>query len=365
MSGQVGRNDPCPCGSGKKYKKCCMLKNAVSITALLEKDAAALHNRIIDYAVTSYSEELTKDFQEKVEYLIIKDRKKELEFYILAHSIWFIFFKPLEDGTTIMERFIREKGHTIRRPRLQEIAATWTNARAVAGPVLSAGDNYLRLRDALTEEEMEIKLLRPMKVADSAYAIAIVVPFGDEKIFFWEPFDYKSPLKGYEEEFLQKGFAESEYDDPKEFLAQEFLLIMNQLPIHSVKLGAENFEWEKPVHKETAELLEKGLADYEDAYEAKLVAFSLWNSYCQKQPETKRLPKTCAAAIHYILFDIDPERKITKKEVAEKYDVSVSALTTACNEMKEVLAEDIERILADLEADRAAEREAAAAKGKN
>lgn len=20
---QVGRNDPCPCGSGKKYKKCC------------------------------------------------------------------------------------------------------------------------------------------------------------------------------------------------------------------------------------------------------------------------------------------------------------------------------------------------------
>jgi preprotein translocase subunit SecA len=21
--GQPGRNDPCPCGSGKKYKKCC------------------------------------------------------------------------------------------------------------------------------------------------------------------------------------------------------------------------------------------------------------------------------------------------------------------------------------------------------
>lgn len=28
-SGQkVGRNDPCPCGSGKKYKKCCLLKSA-------------------------------------------------------------------------------------------------------------------------------------------------------------------------------------------------------------------------------------------------------------------------------------------------------------------------------------------------
>ena len=25
---KVGRNDPCPCGSGKKYKKCCLPKDA-------------------------------------------------------------------------------------------------------------------------------------------------------------------------------------------------------------------------------------------------------------------------------------------------------------------------------------------------
>ena len=25
---KVGRNEPCPCGSGKKYKKCCMRKTA-------------------------------------------------------------------------------------------------------------------------------------------------------------------------------------------------------------------------------------------------------------------------------------------------------------------------------------------------
>ena len=27
---KTGRNDPCPCGSGKKYKKCCELKEAAS-----------------------------------------------------------------------------------------------------------------------------------------------------------------------------------------------------------------------------------------------------------------------------------------------------------------------------------------------
>jgi preprotein translocase subunit SecA len=27
---RVGRNDPCPCGSGKKYKNCCLRKSGVA-----------------------------------------------------------------------------------------------------------------------------------------------------------------------------------------------------------------------------------------------------------------------------------------------------------------------------------------------
>lgn len=30
MENKVGRNDPCPCGSGKKYKNCCMGKKEES-----------------------------------------------------------------------------------------------------------------------------------------------------------------------------------------------------------------------------------------------------------------------------------------------------------------------------------------------
>jgi hypothetical protein len=31
---EVNRNDPCPCGSGKKYKKCCMRQAAKIFDAL-------------------------------------------------------------------------------------------------------------------------------------------------------------------------------------------------------------------------------------------------------------------------------------------------------------------------------------------
>ncbi|OGW82018.1 MAG: hypothetical protein A3G33_04530 [Omnitrophica bacterium RIFCSPLOWO2_12_FULL_44_17] len=27
---KAGRNDPCPCGSGKKYKKCCLTKESMA-----------------------------------------------------------------------------------------------------------------------------------------------------------------------------------------------------------------------------------------------------------------------------------------------------------------------------------------------
>ena len=36
---QVGRNDPCPCGSGKKYKDCCVSKGDAFLQKLGQKAA--------------------------------------------------------------------------------------------------------------------------------------------------------------------------------------------------------------------------------------------------------------------------------------------------------------------------------------
>lgn len=39
---KVGRNDPCPCGSGKKYKKCCLAKDEAAARQATQERAAAL-----------------------------------------------------------------------------------------------------------------------------------------------------------------------------------------------------------------------------------------------------------------------------------------------------------------------------------
>ena len=40
MGKKIRRNDPCPCGSGKKYKRCCMLRQTSSPSfSWVDKDA--------------------------------------------------------------------------------------------------------------------------------------------------------------------------------------------------------------------------------------------------------------------------------------------------------------------------------------
>ena len=46
---KVSRNDPCPCGSGKKYKNCCLQKNndreIVSLSNISKKDVKRKENQ--------------------------------------------------------------------------------------------------------------------------------------------------------------------------------------------------------------------------------------------------------------------------------------------------------------------------------
>jgi len=44
----TGRNDPCPCGSGKKYKRCCLAKTATSVQDLHYQRLSDAYDRLVD-----------------------------------------------------------------------------------------------------------------------------------------------------------------------------------------------------------------------------------------------------------------------------------------------------------------------------
>lgn len=55
---QIGRNEPCPCGSGKKYKKCCLAKNESAASRARGEESAI--QIAIDWLFTKYPEEVNE-----------------------------------------------------------------------------------------------------------------------------------------------------------------------------------------------------------------------------------------------------------------------------------------------------------------
>ncbi|MCP5506077.1 MAG: SEC-C domain-containing protein [Chlamydiales bacterium] len=43
---EVGRNDPCPCGSGKKYKKCCAQKSSMERRTFTQINTSEIQSKI-------------------------------------------------------------------------------------------------------------------------------------------------------------------------------------------------------------------------------------------------------------------------------------------------------------------------------
>jgi hypothetical protein len=66
-NGKTGRNDPCPCGSGKKYKRCCLEKRAVEQSIWLQQrdESDELTTAMIRYARDAFEDfvgDAWKDF---------------------------------------------------------------------------------------------------------------------------------------------------------------------------------------------------------------------------------------------------------------------------------------------------------------
>lgn len=52
MSNKIGRNDPCPCGSGRKYKKCCLAqRQTASRRMAAERSARERRNEVVGHAL--------------------------------------------------------------------------------------------------------------------------------------------------------------------------------------------------------------------------------------------------------------------------------------------------------------------------
>lgn len=78
MGKKIGRNDPCPCGNGKKYKQCC-LSNVVTTPPLLEEGFWEMTPKSIARGFARQEAERKKNYYPKPEFPIFDTPPKLIQ----------------------------------------------------------------------------------------------------------------------------------------------------------------------------------------------------------------------------------------------------------------------------------------------
>lgn len=339
MNEKISRNAPCPCGSGKKYKKCCGANEAISITHLLEKEMGDLQKQILQFAYTHYDIELEENFDTLKENLIIPDEDVE-KFYAFVHAVWFILFEKFEDGKTILEKFISFEGKRIQRPKLRQILQSWTNARAIAGEVLQMNGNILTIKGGFTKEKLEVVLTEEeSSVIEESFFLGLILPYDQKYIFFSIPFVLSGLRAETAFDFIEDASMEADYEEPQDYVKEFFVEIMAELPmLITGELDIESLDWPAPIYKEVAEIFQEFMEQFNESSEAVGTGIMLWYQFCQERQKKMKNPKNYAAALHYLVSTVIPLNvPVTQKQLEEQYGVPKGTISPIYGEMEYVL----------------------------
>ena len=186
----VGRNDPCPCGSGRKYKQCCLAKDETlaSERRVLRRAADSLLPKLVD-ATRALPDQVAPAFTRFWEnkYPLtqlstldeIEDRGSE------RFLTWFVFDYVLDDGTTLLQRVIADPTLIEATTEEQQVALSWQHVRLRAwGVDETRRGEGVTVSDLLTSTSVPIAdTVAASRLMVGEVVIAHLLPVGDQQIF--------------------------------------------------------------------------------------------------------------------------------------------------------------------------------------
>ena len=423
---RVGRNDPCPCGSGKKYKKCC--EQEQKVIQLFSGEITQKEALEVRAMFESFSEDLKQGFwrelcdamaAENVDGPIAED------FENLAFE-WFSIDMPIDGKNSLFDLFLEEVGSKMDRPLIKKLD-TWKETRISVYRVLDSSKSENRiLKDLFTGEEKEVSYRGyDHQVNEDELQVGRLVPVEGIYEPFMGSFSFDSALeedfvelltleknrentpwesflkeKGEHLVFLLLAMFSEEMDEDEEmspwmihFSIRRFLMeprmtlkgksaleaiytpgmnkplkkFMNEIekgkyddpqkypiPFSFYRREVEEIlsfrykdvtkttalEWEKDLYQKEAELFlekAKGLYFPEDLERS----LTVWHNFANERMPGFRKPGAWASVLEVLTsMSVMNDQQPTQKEVAEKYQVSVSTLSSNLSTLDDYVFSD-------------------------
>lgn len=320
----VGRNEPCPCGSGKKYKKCCESKETISVEEVqAEELERILQNFYDEYPhrkdvpaylelANSWKARLNGQLQEEMIEAIVLD-----EFFF-------------HHRTDIWQSYLHKQQKKQLRPSVQRVLTQWQQPRVFIGQVVEVDESYLTVDMILDGEQIRLRRESDKPVPVGVHLYCFILPDGSgienqylaisSLIFF--PADHGQVFEQIAAQYKE---------DPSKTTEQFF-------KDHAVecweKLAANGYEGEEFSNFEVGVITH--FMDFLDEHERQSEKLlDLVEDYLvEQQPNARKDVAIAAGAVRFGNdFGYFDPLEMTVKEMAEWFGVSPSSMNKYYKEM--------------------------------
>lgn len=339
----IGRNDPCPCGSGKKYKKCHGNTANTDIIQLVNAELNRIERKFIqevnpaaNYKLTQSYQQLRTELSSVFPDFLINAINIEANVYIAEPEHW--------------HTFITEQSETTMRQQVQDIISHWANPRYLLAHVESTDDTSITLKDEVSGELFTIHNTEGSVPGEWLFGIAMPDSrLGDHGMIVKSSslFIPKADVKVKDALLakLQAGVTDT-FELYKEFsLANhDSAIVVEDAPTVEVasttdeQMVAVAMQDEASTFEDLViELTAKYIKEYNleaSTFTTKLAAFLAEETVKAKKPETVAASAILAGQATATI----PEGGLSKvKDVAEYYEVSSSTLAKYRKQITEYL----------------------------
>lgn len=339
----IGRNELCPCGSGKKYKKCCLQKNQlIEFTRNKTLYAKGLYknmeNKIYEYSKASSfrndRQECTKKFYISQESNSIIDKQ---------YNTYFMYDYRDYKGNTIINMFIDDNKLTLNKSQ-RNILSSMIKANISIFKIEDIGATKSIIRDYFNDNKIiveDIDIFKNLKVGETIIGRPVNVHgmniFIDECIKLSDK-NLKIILDDIKQ--LYK-INNKKVKNIKEFIiynseiiykfAQQILLNDELYTINSLNTNIKNVT-EAKVNNNSNENIYNALKNnIEKKYLQK--GLDLWQEFTKSNKSIKGSENGWAAAIEYYIKK-DAGEIITQAQVSKKYEISPRTLGKRYKELR-------------------------------
>lgn len=340
----IGRNELCPCGSGKKYKKCCLQKNQ-----LIE----FTRNKIL------YAKGLYKNMENKIcEYSkassFHKDRDECIKkFYISQYSnsiidnqynTYFMYDYRNSKGNTITNMFIEDNKLTLNKSQIN-ILLSMKKASVSIFKIEDIETTKSIIRDYFNDNKIiveDIDVFKNLKIGESIIGRPINVQ--GMNIMVDECIKVSNTNVRIILDSIKQSYSANnnkKVKNIKEFViynseliykfGQQILLNDESYIVNSLNTNIKNMTEIKADNNSDINIYDTLKNNIEDKYLQK--ALDLWKNFLKSNKTIKGNENGWAAAIEYYIKK-DAGEIITQAQVSEKYEVSPRTLGKRYKELR-------------------------------